>query len=757
MTSFAESSTAIPLPKLLDLYNLGFKLVPLAEDSKTPKVPSTNQIYQNTNYWTWEKLGHDCHKFSNIATTFGKSHITDSEGKPLYLNMLDIDSEIAFNRLCRLQNNGNEYYFIDKMCKLTYVVKTRKKYGHHIYWFSHIQHKPIRVTDCISGCEFEIKTDNSCGLGTLPPSVHRDDAAFHYHDIGHDKIAISDEFYNEIKRLLSDCLKVNDNNNNKTAAALTPEQIHEIKEIIAPYYKQGYRGSICFGLSGLLHKCKVDYESAHEIINIIAAEDEELKNRLQVLHITYNKDRAQVAGYAALLNTLENITDNASGLVYSIIKIIEPDDEDKNLIDAITEQFTFKTIEETKQIFWYDELKGLYVPRGEIVIEKHVEMLKPEIKTHEVSEVIEKIKRRTYVNLEDFDKDPNILNLKNGLLNIETGKFTEHTPKYLSRVQIPVNYDPKARCPRIARFLSQVLRPQDIHTALKVLGYCLYRSSKFGKAVLCYGDGDNGKSVMLELHSYLLGKENVSNVSLQQLDDNRFAAAELQGKLANICADLKAEKLSDTGNFKMLVTGDTIQVERKNGHPFKLKNTAKLIYSANRIPESSDQSYAYYRRWLIFPYERTFQGEEKDPNLIDKLTTPEELSGLLNLALISLRQLIKDNGFINVQDIESIREEYNQNSNSIEKFLASNLCEYNILDRHLYCPCNDLYRLYVVYCRQKYQVPVADNTFGYHLKHEKGIKREHKRVHGEQVYCYVGIGINYLYADALKEQVSKQQ
>jgi phage/plasmid-associated DNA primase len=124
-----------------------------------------------------------------------------------------------------------------------------------------------------------------------------------------------------------------------------------------------------------------------------------------------------------------------------------------------------------------------------------------------------------------------------------------------------------------------------------------------------------------------------------------------------VCADLKAEKLTNTGTFKMLVSGDTIRAQKKHGQPFDFRNIAKLIFSAMN-PRIKWPNYAYFKRWIIILFGRIFQGEDKDTNLIEELTTEEELSGLLNPAIIALKQLIKDNGFIHVDNVHVIQKEY---------------------------------------------------------------------------------------------------
>ena len=123
---------------------------------------------------------------------------------------------------------------------------------------------------------------------------------------------------------------------------------------------------------------------------------------------------------------------------------------------------------------------------------------------------------------------------------------------------------------------------------------------------MLFGCGDNGKSVFIKLIESFVGRQNTSHVTLQDLDNDRFSSADLYGKSVNVFADLKATKLSSTGNFKTLVSGDSVRAQHKYGQPFSFRNHAKLVFSANRIPDSDDTSHAYYKRWLILPFERSF-------------------------------------------------------------------------------------------------------------------------------------------------------
>jgi P4 family phage/plasmid primase-like protien len=406
------------------------------------------------------------------------------------------------------------------------------------------------------------------------------------------------------------------------------------------------------------------------------------------------------------------------------------------LTEKLMQNFMFKTMKDTEEICYYDPASGLYLPSGEILIKEQTELLAPKIRCHKVSEVINKIRRRTYINRDKFDTEDDIVNVQNGLLSIRTGELRNHSSDFLSTIQLPIRYDPKAKCPNILKFLSQVLHPQDVFSALEIFGYILYRAAIFEKAFLLNGNGDNGKGVFIKLIEAFAGSNNCSHVPLQELDKDRFSAADLYGKLVNTFADLKSEKLTATGSFKTMVSGDSVYAQRKYGQPFSFRNHAKLVFSANRIPDTEDKSYAYYKRWLILLFDKVFQGKAKDTDLISKLTTPEELSGLLNLALIALRQLRKDGGFKDVS-VEKVRKEYEYKANTVKAFIEEK-CDIDLTAPEYHVSTVYLYNEYWNFCRDKGARPLEMNVFGAKLK-EQGIEKDRKRIYGEREYFYFGV------------------
>jgi D5 N terminal like len=520
--------------QLIELYEIGFKPVPLGEDGK-PVMPWT-PIYENPEYWTHEKLIQEAPKFRNgVATVLGKTRFEDEKGC-LYLNCLDIDSKEVYKILLLLENPPGG--FIPFMQNHTVVVKTRKANGFHIYWLSHKEHKPIHSTDCKPGFEFEIKTDNTSGHCTLPPSRHREDRGFQYKNFDYDQkqLYIKDDLYDFLIHTLKPCMKSKNGDvkreNKKSYSDIEKAEIQIIAECIQPYYRKPHRNDLVLGLSGLFHKYGVSEDSTKDLIQMLAKDDNisDRRNAEKIVEETFGKDASIVAGSRYLLDALvAAVGDNgvAKDILDKIFRTIGKGDIIQWLTRSIMNEYTFKTTTDNEDIYCYDTEKGVFVSGQEWRIKALGQLMYPYVTTHQLSEIINQVKRRTYLDRNQFDSDIDILNLQNGLLNMITGEFKEHTPDHLSLVQLPVKYDATAKCPNITRFLRQVLRPKNTLTVFEMFGYCLYRSAKYEKAVMCVGKGQNGKSTFLQLFQCFLGPNNISHASLQELNGDRFAVAEL--------------------------------------------------------------------------------------------------------------------------------------------------------------------------------------------------------------------------------------
>jgi putative DNA primase/helicase len=362
----------------------------------------------------------------------------------------------------------------------------------------------------------------------------------------------------------------------------------------------------------------------------------------------------------------------------------------RKLAEKLEGRYHFATMEDTQELYYYNNKKGIYEP-AEPLVKAELEKLQPGVITDTVNNVIHKLARRHLHKREEFDADKNIWNMQNGLYNIATNQLKPHTYRYLSRNQIPVRFDPKARCKRFGKFLSEVVYPDQIRTVIELMAYTFLRDNPFELYVILLGVGANGKSVLMHVLTRLHGPENVSPVPLATLLNNRFAKKELEGKNVNIDMKMSKATINDMGVLKELTGQQPVRIEPKHLPAYSTRLWAKLFFSTNEMPEMMDFSDGHYRREVVisFPYQFEEVGTEQekaeiiaamragssnrriaDPTLKDVLTTPEELSGIFNALMIPLRNRIMKNKpvYMDAKTIEDRRHKHELISDPIRAF-----------------------------------------------------------------------------------------
>jgi len=346
---------------------------------------------------------------------------------------------------------------------------------------------------------------------------------------------------------------------------------------------------------------------------------------------------------------------------------------------------------------------GVYVPKGQDTINMECRTLIGKKSSNgAVYEVAGHIEAFTKKEPNDLNTHQELINVKNGMLDFAEERLIKHDPSYLSTIQLPLIYNPTATCPVCDHFFQTTLPPDCIDLAYELLGLCLVPYVSFEKAFMLTGSGANGKSTFLSLLECFIGHINVSKVPLQDLDGHRFKRAELYGKLVNLFADLSTSALITSSYFKTVVSGDSIDAERKGKDVFFFKPFARLIFSANELPRSYDKSFAYYRRWVIIPFDNTFTGKHANKNLLTELTTERELSGLLNHALRGLIRLFDRKDFLETESTKNMLEGYKKQNDSVHAFIAD-MCNLNVdgqIER------TALYTAYLTYCDTEHLKPI---------------------------------------------------
>lgn len=342
----------------------------------------------------------------------------------------------------------------------------------------------------------------------------------------------------------------------------------------------------------------------------------------------------------------------------------------KELADAILATHHFAQ-DAGGQLYVY--ASGAYRPQGDAQIAQQVKAIllanedTKRWSSHRAREVTEFI-RVDAPTL--WERPPStVMNLTNGLLDVTTGTLAPHSTGHLSPVQLPVAFDPSATCPLWESFTARVL-PADCHALpFEIIASAMRGDVSDQKAALAVGPGDNGKSTFLDAVICFLGLENVSTLALQRLEADKFAVVRLLGKLANVCADLPSDHLAGTSTFKALTGGDRLTAERKFQGSFEFTPFTRLLFSTNHYPASKDASHAFFRRWLVIPFDAVLDPREKIHNLVVQLTTPGELSGVLNRALAALPGMIHRGGFTQSESTQASLMEFREMTDPLAAWL----------------------------------------------------------------------------------------
>jgi putative DNA primase/helicase len=294
----------------------------------------------------------------------------------------------------------------------------------------------------------------------------------------------------------------------------------------------------------------------------------------------------------------------------------------------------------------------------------------PGVKMAFVREAFQMLRLTCAVKTDDFKPDTNYVCFQNGALDMTTFELVPHSPHFHLRSGRPAVWDVDAKSPTFEKFLLDVFRDdkdrdEKMQFVLEWMGLCLVPDTSFEKFVVCVGEGGNGKSVLLKLMAELLGHENVYSAPIQRLG-NRRALAELDGKLLLTSSEINENTVMDDGILKQIVSGDTVEAERKYEHPFTYTPVARIMLATNHLPKLRDVTHAFFRRLVMLRFNRNFTADEMDMNLTDKLKG--ELSGIFTMAVSGLRTLRERGRFSVPASSLEASDEYRENSDVVKLF-----------------------------------------------------------------------------------------
>jgi putative DNA primase/helicase len=279
-----------------------------------------------------------------------------------------------------------------------------------------------------------------------------------------------------------------------------------------------------------------------------------------------------------------------------------------------------------------------------------------------------------YLEEPKVDKNKVLINLIGGTFEIERGvtRTREHKAEDFLTYQLPFAYDQYSTSNKFQAYLDKVLPDKERQRVIaEYLGYIFIKHGsnilKAEKVLVLYGSGANGKSVLYEIVRALFGGHNVSSFSLESLTDtNGYYRAQIDTKLLNYASEISNKM--DTTRFKAMISGEPIEARHPSGRAMQLEQYAKMIFNCNELPKDTEQTNAFFRRFLIVPFDVIIPEAEQNRNLHNEIIEAE-LSGVFTWVLKGLARLLEQKSFSNCIASNRALEKYKTDTDNVKLWL----------------------------------------------------------------------------------------
>jgi len=339
-----------------------------------------------------------------------------------------------------------------------------------------------------------------------------------------------------------------------------------------------------------------------------------------------------------------------------------------------------------------------------------------ECNTHlvRVKAMVEAAKPHAMCSIKDFDNEKHIVNLKNVLVDLRTGKAMPHDRARMNMKQIGINYNPNADSPDWREFIEQITNGDYEKAAFiqKMAGYSLTGETKEQKAIFLHGPGGNGKGILVNTllkvnqgYGTMARKEMFMQTHLKDHSDN---ASVLLGKRFVSISEIEQKDRINQGFFKDVTGGDRVRGRLMRCESFEYFPEAKLWFSTNFLPGIDDSSESVWRRILVVNLDQIF--DNPDVNLADRLSTPENLEGILKWIIDGAGAWYRE-GLCPPRIIIDDTKAYRGDQDRLGNYLAE-CVEFGPYE----CTTKDFFEDWSIYCKAGNFHPGQLMPFGKNLK-----------------------------------------
>jgi len=346
-----------------------------------------------------------------------------------------------------------------------------------------------------------------------------------------------------------------------------------------------------------------------------------------------------------------------------------------------------------------------------------------------VNSVTELTKYKAFVDDEVWDADPDILVCGNGTLHIPTGELRSHERAHHATTSVPYDFDPYAKAPAW-KFLLAGTVPDAADFLQEFSGYALTTDTRHEIALWLFGPPGSGRSTLLTGLEAMLGPR-AGILGLADLERSQFALANVAGRTLMTATEQPSSYLASTNVLNALISGETIQVERKFRDPYEITPRAKLAWAMNELPRVGDANSGIFRRVKVVSFP-SMPPEERNPEIKERIK--DEGPGILVWALEGLARL-RDRGRFDVPDaVEDATARFKEN-NDVPALFVADRC---VIEKDAREKAGELYKEYKFWCEENGHRPQSSTRLSDDWQR---LGFERKRIKGSTYYRGVRLGL----------------
>jgi P4 family phage/plasmid primase-like protien len=421
---------------------------------------------------------------------------------------------------------------------------------------------------------------------------------------------------------------------------------------------------------GTLYSMKDVKYREHQLTSLIDPDSLELVRRVDVL-APIPKGRGNVPGVLALKG--EEVKPKEEGSTR-----LKPTD------DELAEQIMERWNGDYAYFYehWQHYVDGLWKPESrnklqfwQILIENKARGISPN--KGKASSVADYCQLKLAVEDTALNQSKDYINLQNGLYNLETGQMEMHRRELYLTSQLTFAFDPRATCPTWIKFLNTVfVTPDgtpDMELAMLIqeaFGYSLTAYTYLRASFWLVGPTASGKSTLLKVLINLSGSGHQA-IDLDAMKDNQYQMADVAGKRLVTFTEPDAKSPLADGQYKRLVSSDTVSARQIRGTPFNFVPECKVWGAMNDTPRVVDRSDAVYGRIIILPMLNAIPKDKWDLEIDSKLEA--ELPGIFNWALAGWKRLQASGQFTRAAQSEQARDDYKAENDAEATYVSERL------------------------------------------------------------------------------------